>query len=104
MWVNFMFSDQSGFFLHQLDCRVKVQRRYRCSLGLNSSKNTLDDRPHRVWFIRDYLQNLGVEMKEWPASSPDLNPTEYSCDQLLLTVHARVTNTATLDDLQQMLF
>ena len=40
---------------------------------------------------------------EWPASSPDLNPTEHSGDQLGRAVHARVTNTTTLADLRQML-
>ena len=40
---------------------------------------------------------------ERPASSPDLNPIEHLWDQLGRAVHARVTNTATLADLRQML-
>ena len=40
---------------------------------------------------------------EWPASSPDLNPIEHLWDQLGRAVCARVTNTATLADLRQML-
>uniref|UniRef100_A0A3Q0TDC2 Tc1-like transposase DDE domain-containing protein n=1 Tax=Amphilophus citrinellus TaxID=61819 RepID=A0A3Q0TDC2_AMPCI len=47
--------------------------------------------------------NLGVEMMEWSACSPDLNPIKHLWKQLLRAVCARVTNTTTLADLQQML-
>ena len=55
------------------------------------------------WSLCDYLQNLGVERMEWPASSPDLNPIEDLSDQLWRAIRARATNTTTLADLQQML-
>ncbi|XP_041649224.1 nuclear factor 7, brain-like [Cheilinus undulatus] len=55
-----------------------------------------DEVNRRARFIRDYLQNLGAERTEWPASSPDLNPIEKKRDQLGLAVRARVTNMATL--------
>ena len=60
-------------------------------------------RPSRAGFMRDHLQNVGVERMEWPASSPDLNPIEKLWDQLGRAVRARVTNTTTLADLRQML-
>ena len=47
---------------------------YLHCLGPNSILKGDKARPHRVGFIRDYLQNVGVERLEWPASSPDLNP------------------------------
>uniref|UniRef100_A0A3Q3GAI9 Tc1-like transposase DDE domain-containing protein n=1 Tax=Labrus bergylta TaxID=56723 RepID=A0A3Q3GAI9_9LABR len=40
---------------------------------------------------------------EWPACCHDLNPIEHLWDQLGRAVHARVTNTTTLADLQQRL-
>jgi hypothetical protein len=45
---------------------------YLQSLGPNSILQDDNARPHRAGFIRDYLQNVGVERMEWPASSPDL--------------------------------
>ncbi|KAI4896783.1 hypothetical protein NFI96_006817, partial [Prochilodus magdalenae] len=47
--------------------------------------------------------NLEVERMEWPASSPDINPTEHLRDQLGRYADARVTNTTMLADLRQML-
>lgn len=76
---------------------------YLHSLGPNSILQDDNARPHRAGFLRDYLQNLGVERMEWPASSPDLNPIEHLWDQLGRAVRARVTNTTTLADLRQML-
>ena len=76
---------------------------YLHKLGPNSILQNDNAHPHRAGFIRDYLQNLGVERMEWPASSPDLNPIEHLWDQLGHAVHARVTNTTTLADLRQML-
>uniref|UniRef100_A0A4W6FSW7 Tc1-like transposase DDE domain-containing protein n=1 Tax=Lates calcarifer TaxID=8187 RepID=A0A4W6FSW7_LATCA len=73
------------------------------SLGPNSILQDDNACPHRAGFIRDYLQNLGVQMMEWPASNPDLNPIEHMWDQLGQAVRVRVSNTTTLADLRQML-
>ena len=75
---------------------------YLYSLGPNSILQDDNTRPYGVGFIRDNLQNLGVERMEWPASSPDLRPIEQLWDQLGRAVRARVTTT-TLADLRQML-
>ena len=39
-------------------------------------------RPHRARVVNDYLQQSGVNRMEWPACSPDLNPTENLWDEL----------------------
>uniref|UniRef100_A0A3Q4AD89 Tc1-like transposase DDE domain-containing protein n=1 Tax=Mola mola TaxID=94237 RepID=A0A3Q4AD89_MOLML len=72
---------------------------YFHSLGPNSILQDDKARPHRVGFIRDYLQDLGVERMEWPACSPELNPIEDLWDQLGHAVCVRVTNKTTLADL-----
>uniref|UniRef100_A0A3Q3E715 Tc1-like transposase DDE domain-containing protein n=1 Tax=Labrus bergylta TaxID=56723 RepID=A0A3Q3E715_9LABR len=65
------------------------------SLGPNSILQ--DENAHQ--FMRDHLQNLGVERMEWPACSPDLNHIQHLWDQLGRAAHARVTNKTTLADL-----
>ena len=76
---------------------------YIHSLGPNSILQDDNARPNRAGLTRDYLQNVGVERMEWPASSTDLNPIEHLWDQLGRAVRARVTNITTLADLRQML-
>ncbi|XP_072527465.1 low choriolytic enzyme-like [Salminus brasiliensis] len=65
--------------------------------------NPLRRRRSPPGFIRDYLQDLGVERMEWPASSPDLNSMKHLWDQLGRAVRVGVTKTTTSADLRQML-
>uniref|UniRef100_A0A4W6C1J2 Transposase Tc1-like domain-containing protein n=1 Tax=Lates calcarifer TaxID=8187 RepID=A0A4W6C1J2_LATCA len=93
MWRNVIFSDESRFCLWQMDRRVRILQPvaipYVPSLGPNSILQ--DDNTHPP------------QSGDGMASSPDLIPTEHVWDQLGCAVRARVTNTTTLADLQQML-
>ena len=80
-----------------------VAIRYLQDLGPNSILQDDNTLPHRARIITEYLQNLGVERMEWPAVSPDLNPTEHLWHQLGRAVRLRVTNRTMLADLQHIL-
>lgn len=93
---------------YQDEILLPVAISYLHSLEQNSVLQDENTRPHRAGFIRDYLQNLGVERMEWPACSQDLNPTEHLWDQLELaktadSIRSRMNNTIKLADFQQML-
>lgn len=76
-----MFSDESIFCVQQVDCRVKVWRRY-----------------HKVTAFDD--DSIGQHVPCWKNKAcqhwkPDLNPAEHLWDQLVCAVCARVLPHAT---------
>lgn len=60
-------------------------------------------RPHTARYSQNFLEQEGVEVMEWPANSPDLNPIEQLWDQLAKAVAARVQLDSTVNDLRRFL-
>lgn len=83
-------------------CTQPVVILYIHSLGPNSVLQDDNTCPQRVGFIREYLQNLGVERMVWPACSSDLNSDKHLWSKRML-FWSKVTNATILIDLKQML-
>lgn len=60
-------------------------------------------RPHTAEVTRTFLQNHRIQVMDWPAISPDLNPIEHVWDLLDRRVRARPNPPDTLQQLQEAL-
>lgn len=60
-------------------------------------------RPHVARIVRDYLDEVGIPVLDWPAFSPDMNPIEHVWDYINRRVRAHNNGPATLHALQNEL-
>ncbi|GFX43835.1 transposable element Tcb2 transposase [Trichonephila clavipes] len=57
--------------------------------------------PHHVNLVEDFLFEEGIVRMEWPACSPNMNPTEHVWDTLGRRVAVRQPPPQTLQELER---
>nr|KAG5705938.1 hypothetical protein BaRGS_010828 [Batillaria attramentaria] len=80
-----------------------VVRPYAGAIGPEFILMDNNARPHRARIVDQYLEEESMELMEWPARSPDLNPIEHVWDMIGRAVRARVNPLRTLAQLGQAL-
>ena len=60
-------------------------------------------RPHVARVVQDYMEEAEIEVMDWPAVSPDLNPIEHCWDCVRIRIRDREPPPQTLPELSQEL-
>lgn len=60
-------------------------------------------RPHTARITQQFLDREGIEVLEWPANSPDLNPIEHLWDHMQRKLYMRTHQPSTLGELKDAL-
>ncbi len=68
-----------------------VVRPFAGALGQDFGLMHDNARPHTARVVQTYLEQEGMDIMEWPARSPNLNPIEHLCDLLQGRVSGRQT-------------
>ena len=72
-------------------------------MGPNATLQQDNARPHNPRAVITFTQQSNVDVLDWPACSPDLNPIEHVWDQLGRGVHQRPTPEHNLCHVRQFL-
>ena len=76
---------------------------YAGAIGDNFMLMHDNARPHVSAVVRDYLDSESVEVKEWPACSPDLNPIEHLWSHMKRNVYQKMGPNSHFADLRRYL-
>ena len=60
-------------------------------------------RPHVAGVCQQFLQEEGIDVMDWPARSPDLNPIEHIWDIMSRSIHQRHVAPQTVQELADAL-
>ncbi|CAJ0937334.1 unnamed protein product [Ranitomeya imitator] len=78
-------------------------RPYADAVGPGFLRMQDNTRPHVAGVCQQFLQDEGIEAIDWPAHSPDLNPTEHIWDIMSRTIHQRHAAPQTVQELADAL-
>jgi len=73
------------------------------AVGKNFILMQNNDWPHTARLLMHYLNQEGIEVMDWPARLPDLNPIEHVCDYIYRRISQRQNQPINLPDFTQAL-
>ncbi|KAJ8557035.1 hypothetical protein ON010_g8930 [Phytophthora cinnamomi] len=96
-WGNCVFSDEKKFNLDGPDCMQYYWHDLRRELEIYSTRQSGGGKCHGG--TKEFLKEENVDVMDWPAKSPDLNPIENMWGVLVRAVYAHGRQFQTREDL-----